>query len=257
VDVEEMKRTVALACRMLGHEGVTQAAFGHVSARIPGTDRILIKARGPEENPLEFTEVGDIITIDLKGKVVEGRPGLEAPHETAMHLIVYQRRPEVMSVIHTHPTWVVALTACGKPLVPLFAAYNPPAMRLAVEGIPVFERSVTIVNAELAEAFYACLGERPACLLRGHGMTTVGRSVEEATLVSLRVFELARVNYLAWAVGEPQPVLPEDLAWYQARFRQEGGGPGRDRSGWVNALKRLQLVGLGDVEGPRREAPEA
>src|SRR5574341_1270554 len=117
--------------------GVTKGAFGHVSARIPGTDRILIKSKGPNEAALEFTKEKYVITIDLTGTVLEASQGLEAPQETAMHLAVYKARPEVMSVIHTHPDWVVVLTACEKPLLPIYAAYNPPSMRLLLEGIPL------------------------------------------------------------------------------------------------------------------------
>lgn len=247
-EVADLRRTVALSCRILGHRGVTQAAFGHVSARIPGTDRILIKSRGSAESSLEFTTVRDIIELDLSGHVVVGDVGLDAPHETAMHLAVYRRRPEVMSVIHTHPYWAVVLTACNKPMVPLFAAYNPPAMRLLLNGIPVYPRSITIVNDALGEDFMRSLGDKSACLLRGHGMTTVGASVEEATLTSLRVVELARLNTLAYAIGTPEPVLPEDLQWYQERFDASPRVAARgDGSGWRFELRHLELAGLADV----------
>jgi ribulose-5-phosphate 4-epimerase/fuculose-1-phosphate aldolase len=218
--VKELKRKVALSCRMMGSGGVTKGAFGHVSARIPGTDRILIKSKGPSEAPLEFATEKDIITIDLKGKVLEASKGLEAPQETEMHLVVYKARPEVMSVIHTHPDWVVVLTACEKPLVPLYAAYNPPSMRLVLEGIPLYPRSVTIVNEALAEDFIKVMGDKKACLLLGHGMTTAGKSVEEATAISLNVYELARMNYLAYAIGNPKPVPEEDLLEYKRRWER-------------------------------------
>lgn len=218
--IKELKRKVALSCRMMGSSGVTQGAFGHVSARIPGTDRVLIKSKGPSEAPLEFAREKDIITIDLKGKVLEASKGLEAPQETEMHLVVYKARPEVMSVIHTHPDWVVVLTACEKPLVPIYAAYNPPSMRLFLEGIPLYPRSVTIVNEALAEDFIKVMGDKKACLLIGHGMTTAGKSVEEATAISLNVYELARMNYLAYAIGSPKPVPEEDLLEYKRRWER-------------------------------------
>ena len=186
--VGELRKKVALSCRMIGKLGVTRGAFGHVSARIPGTERILIKSKGPNEAALEFAREKDIITIDLTAKVLEASKGLEAPQETAMHLAVYKARPEVMSVIHTHPDWVVVLTACEKPLLPIYAAYNPPSMRLLLEGIPLYPRSVTIINEELGEDFMRVMGRKKACLLRGHGMTTAGESVEDCTLISMNVF---------------------------------------------------------------------
>lgn len=222
--IKDLKSKVALSCRILGSRGVTKGSFGHVSARIPGTDRILIKSKGPDEAALEFATEKDIITIGLDGKVLEARKGLQSPHETAMHLAVFRARPEVMSVIHTHPDWVVILTATEKPLVPIFAAYNPPALGLLLEGIPLYPRAVTIVDDELGEDFMRVMGDKRACLLLGHGMTTAGKSVEEATQVSLNVFELARMNYLAYAIGDPKPVPQRDIDEYQQRWR---GGPRR------------------------------
>jgi ribulose-5-phosphate 4-epimerase/fuculose-1-phosphate aldolase len=218
------------SCRIMGDRGVTRGAFGHVSARIPGTDRILIKSKGPNEEGLEFATEKDIITIDIKGNVLKTSKGLDAPHETAMHLAVYRARPEVMSVIHTHPDWVVALTASEKPLLPIYAAYNPPGLRLLLEGIPIYPRSVTIINDELGEDFIKVMGDKKACLLLGHGMTTAGSSVEDVTLTTLNVFELARLNYMAYAVGTPKPIPRADIEEYSARWRNQARKSGASES---------------------------
>ena len=243
--VKQLKKKIALSCRMIGNRGVTKGAFGHVSARIPGTDRILIKSKGPDEEALEFATERDIITIDLNGKVLDAPKGLDSPNETAMHVAVYRARPEVMSVIHTHPDWVVVLTACEKPLLPIYAAYNPSSMRLLLEGIPLYPRSVTITDDALGEDFMKVMGDKKACLLRGHGMTTAGASVEDATLISMNVFELARMNYLSYAIGNPKPVPEEDIQEYQRRwergFRRRLEGPSRtgEPSDWRYYKKLL------------------
>jgi len=164
-NVKELRKKVAFSCRILGFRGVTQGSFGHVSVRIPGTDRILIKSKGPDEAALQFATERDIITIDINGKVIEAAKGLDAPHETDMHLAVFKEREDVQSVIHTHPDWVVALTASEKPLLPIFAAYNPPCMKLAVEGIPIYPRTVTIVNEELGGQALPPLKRKRAALV--------------------------------------------------------------------------------------------
>jgi hypothetical protein len=58
-------------------------------------------------------------------------------------------------------------------------------------------------------------------------MTTAGKSVEEATSVSLNAFELARLNYMAYAIGTPQSVPEEDIREYQERW--EKGTRKRDK----------------------------
>lgn len=218
--------------------------LGHVSARIPGTDRVLIKGKGPDEEAVEFAAERDVITVDLEGRVLEARKGLEAPNESAMHLIIYRKRPEVMSVIHTHPDWIVALTACEKPLIPMYAAYSPPGMRLVLDGIPIYPRSVTIINRELAEDFMRVMGEKRACLLIGHGMTVAGGSVEEATVTSLNLYELARIHGMAYAIGQPKPIPEADIFEYRQRAKQGDGkkreSSNRFESDWRYYVKLLK-----------------
>jgi len=249
ITVKELRRQVALSCRILGARGVTLGSFGHVSVRIPGSDRILIKAKGPNEAALEYASEKDIITINIDGKVLEAPKGLDSPNETAMHLAVYRKRPDVQSVIHTHPDWVVALTACDKPLVPMYAAYNPPSLRLLLEGIPIYQRSVTIVDDELGEDFMRAMGDKKVCLLTGHGMTTAGSSVEESTLISLNAFELARMNYLAYAIGTPKSIPEQDIKEYKERWlrgqraRLQGPSSTGEHADWRYQVKRLSKRG--------------
>ena len=219
--IDELKEQVAMSSRIIGIRGVTRGSFGHVSARIPGTDQVLIKAKGPDQEALEFAEPKDIITIDIEGGVIEAPEGLQPPNETAMHLAVYRARPEVMSVIHSHPDWVVALTACGLPIKTIYGAYDPPGMRISANGIPVYPRAVTIIDDELGEDFMRTMGDNDVCFLRGHGMTTAGRSVEDCTSRTLTAYELARMNYLAYAVGDPQPIDERDIEEY-ARRQSDG-----------------------------------
>lgn len=220
--VEALREKVMLSCRMLGTRGVTRGSFGHVSARIPGTDRVLIKAKGPDEEALEFATERDIITIDLQGNVLKAPDGLAAPQETAMHVGIYRARPEVMSVIHSHPLWVVVLTACEKPLVGMYGAFDgDAALRLLEEGIPTYPGTLTITNDAMADDLVRVMGNRRACLLRGHGLTVAGGSVEETTITSLTVNDLAYANYLAYAVGGPIGV--PDLADHRTRWTAGSG----------------------------------
>ena len=245
--VSALRKKVALSCRIVGTQGLTRGMLGHVSARIPGTDRVLIKGKGPDEEAVEFTAERDVITVDLEGRVLEARKGLDAPNETAMHLIIYRKRPEVMSVIHTHPDWIVALTACGKPLIPMYAAYSPPGMRLVLDGIPVYPRSVTIINRELAEDFMRTMGEKRACLLVGHGMTVAGGSVEEATVTSLNLYELARIHGMAYSIGQPRPIPEADIFEYRKRAESGAGNKrassARFESDWRYHVKLLKKPG--------------
>ena len=152
-DLSKLRELVAQSCRVLGKLNLTKEPSGHVSARVPGEERVLIKARGPEESGLRFVGARDIITVDFNGKKVAGDDGLETPQEVFIHTWLYKTRPEVHCVVHVHPLTVVLFTICDKPLLPLYGAYDPSGLRLLVEGLAEYPRSITVSNENLGEEF--------------------------------------------------------------------------------------------------------
>jgi ribulose-5-phosphate 4-epimerase/fuculose-1-phosphate aldolase len=224
----DLAERVTQACRVLGRLDLTKAATGHVSARLPGNDRILIRARGPGELGVRYTGVDQVITVDLDGNPVAPDPyGLAAPLEVFIHTAIYKARPEVYSVIHIHPPTIVLFTICNKPLLPLFGAYDPASVRLALEGIPTFDRSILINSPELGAKLVEAMGGAKTCLMRGHGITTAAPSVEQAALYAIWLNELAAINYHAHVLGDPRPISKEDQDAMRAlrslESRPEGG----------------------------------
>jgi ribulose-5-phosphate 4-epimerase/fuculose-1-phosphate aldolase len=210
-DLSQLRELVARSCRILGKLNLTKEPSGHVSARVPGADRILIKARGPEESGLRFVTAKDIISVDFAGKKVEGPDGLESPQEVFIHTWLYRTRPQARCVVHVHPLTVVLFTICNKPLMPLIGAYDPSALRLLVNGLATYPRSITVSNEKLGQEFASAMGEKQACLMRGHGITSAASSVEEATLTAIKLNELAEINYRAALLGDPRPIAQEDI----------------------------------------------
>ncbi len=208
---------VAKSCRILGKLELTKAATGHVSQRIGDSDHVLIRARGPDELGVRFTSTDQVITVDLDGQLVDGPDGLTPPQEVFIHTWLYRTRPEVKSVIHIHPPTVVLFTICNKPLLPLYGAYDPSSLDLLLDGIPTYGRSITIRTDELGREFSKAMGDKRACLMRGHGITTAGATVEEATVTAIKLNELAEMNYRAHLLGDPQPISDEDIAVFQSR----------------------------------------
>ena len=210
-DLAQLREMVARSCRILGKLNLTKEPSGHVSARVSGEDKILIKARGPDESGLRFVTAQDVITVNFDGKKVDGAEGLEPPQEVFIHTWLYRTRPDVNCVVHVHPVTVVLFTICNKPLKPLFGAYDPSALRLVVSGLSTYRRSVTVSNDKLGEEFVQAMGDKPACLMRGHGITAAEPSVEEATLTTIKLNDVAEINYRASLLGDPQPIPPEDI----------------------------------------------
>jgi len=210
-DLSKTRELVAKSCRVLGKLNLTKEPSGHVSARIPGEDRLLIKARGPEESGLRFVTARDIIAVDFAGKKVAGDDGLDVPQEVFIHTWLYKTRPDVECVVHVHPLTVVLFTICNKPLLPLIGAYDPSSLRLLMEGLAAYPRSITVSSETLGEEFARAMGGKSACLMRGHGITTAGAGIEEATLTAIKLNEIAEVNYRASLLGIPEPISQEDI----------------------------------------------
>jgi L-fuculose-phosphate aldolase len=210
-DENSLKELLALSCRILGKLNMTKEPSGHVSARVPGSDKIFIKARGRGESGLRFVQARDFITVDPNGKKLEGPDDLDVPQEVYIHTAVYRARPEIQSVIHVHPLTVVLFTICGVPLLPLTGAYDPSALRLITEGVPTYPRSILISNEALGKDLAGALGKQRACLMRGHGITAAGTSVQDVTLTAIKLNEIAEVNYRARLLGEPQPISDDDI----------------------------------------------
>ncbi|HEY3303294.1 MAG TPA: class II aldolase/adducin family protein [Candidatus Binatia bacterium] len=215
-NLDEARELVARSCRILGKLNMTKEPSGHVSARIAGSNTILIKARGRGESGLRFVTERDLITVDIDGKKLEGRDDLAVPQEVFIHTWIYRARPDVGCVIHVHPATVVLFTICDLPILPLFGAYDPSGLRLAMEGVPTYPRSVLIANDKLGKELAASLGKQRACLMRGHGITAVGPSVQEATLTAIRLNELAEINYRGRLLGNPRPISKEDMETFSA-----------------------------------------
>jgi ribulose-5-phosphate 4-epimerase/fuculose-1-phosphate aldolase len=72
-ELDNLKGRVARACRVLGTLDLTKAATGHVSARVPGTERVLIRARGHAELGVRCTTDDQVIEVDLDGKLVRSQ----------------------------------------------------------------------------------------------------------------------------------------------------------------------------------------
>jgi len=242
-EIDELRSRVAQACRVLGTLELTKAATGHVSARIPGADRALIRARGPAERGVRYTEEAQVIEVDFDGRVVGGGEGLTAPVEVFIHTALYRARAQINAVVHVHPPTVVLFTICDKPLQPLFGAYDPNALKLALNGIPTYPRSILISTPELGDQLAGAIGDKPVCLMRGHGITTVGGTVEEAALNAIHLNELATMNFRAHQLGDPKPISAEDQAEFRALKLPRAGS----RSGPTeSALWRYYLALTGE-----------
>lgn len=228
-DREQLATLVAEGCRILGKLDLTRFSLGHISHRLDD-NTMLIKGKGPNEVGLRYAAAQDIVEVDFDGNLVAGAQGLKAPSECFIHIWIYKLNPDVHSVVHVHPESAVLLSICGKEIKPIYGSYGM-GVRLAIEGVPVYPRSVRIDNDELGRELAECMGERKQVLMKGHGVSVAGDSVEAAVVRTLLLDELTTMTYKAYVLGEPQVISDEDIAAYSTPFpqhRDRGSAGGRD-----------------------------
>ena len=238
---------VANACRVLGARGLAEDVLGHISLRT-GPDRILVRCRGPREEGLFLTQPADVREVDLDGRPVDGDAeggldGWSVPNELPIHAEVLRARPDVDAVVHCHPPSVLMAGLEGVPLRPVFGAYHIPAARMALDGVPVYPRSVLVRRPDLGREVAAALGGAPVLVMRGHGITAVGsgpHAVEQAVVRALALDVLARVSLESARLGGRAPELPpEDVAELP-----DLGGAFNDLMLFRHHLARLRHEGL-------------
>src|SRR3990172_849763 len=178
---KELREKVALACRILGASGICsgiRAAVGHASARIPGTDKIVIKGRGYRNEALEQMRPEDQIIIDLDCNIVSAPKGIAPAGEIKLYTHIYKTRPDVGGIVHAHPRFATVMSVVN---IPMSVVCHEGA-HITLQGIPVFDDMNLISTDETGAEMAAALGRRSALLLKAHGAVTVGKTIEQATV---------------------------------------------------------------------------
>lgn len=224
-----LRQQLADCTRMLVMEEIMDYS-GHVSARIPGTDRILIQPRDTSRAALT---ADDILVVRLDGTVLDGDE--PPPSETALHLGIYRARPEIMAVCHGHPPMSTLFTVVDRPMV----AVRSFGYRFV--NLPVHEDPTHIRTDEQARAVAQTLGAGRACLLRAHGTAVAAMSVPELFMDCLEMEENARSVIQACALGPLKPLSASEIDVVRASY---GKNDYRAAKIWEHYQHKARLAGL-------------
>jgi L-fuculose-phosphate aldolase len=192
------REALALACRILAREGHESGLAGQVTARAKPPARwwTLQFGYGFEEATAER-----MVLVDEDLKAVEGgrpNPGVR------FHVWIYNQRPDVKAIIHTHAPYASALACTGFPLKTIHmdgAMLHGTTHLPEWPGVPVADDEGRIISA--------ALGGAKTILLANHGLLAAGSSVEEATYLAVFFERAARMQLRAMAAGGFKEVRPE------------------------------------------------
>jgi len=190
---------LVLANRILYRHGVVDG-FGHVSVRHDGSPGHFLLSRNMAPALVRHE---DIVTFDLEGTALDA-DGRRVYLERFIHAEIYRARPDVNAIVHSHSPSVIPFGVTGQALRPVFHMSG-----FLGEGSALFEirdvagdTDMLISNNALGVALANSLGSRSLVLMRGHGSTTVGASLEQAVYRALYAEVNARLQIQAKSLGE-------------------------------------------------------
>ncbi|MBQ1080705.1 MULTISPECIES: L-ribulose-5-phosphate 4-epimerase [unclassified Nocardiopsis] len=201
---EEVERLRLRVCELHGELprwNLVTWTSGNISARVPGTDLMVIKPSGVSYDDLRPR---DVVVCDLHGRLVEGDHNPSS--DTDAHAHVYRARPDVGGVVHTHSPYATAWAARGEPIPCAVTAMadefggDIPVGPFALIGDDSIGRGIV----ETLEGHRS-----PAVLMRGHGVFTVGASAKAAVKAAVMCEDVARTVHIA-RQGGPVERLPQE-----------------------------------------------
>jgi L-fuculose-phosphate aldolase len=199
-EVNKLKMEIVEAGKRMLHKGLVIGASGNISIRISGEDKIVIT---PSQIKYDKIGVNDIVVVDFKKNVLEGDRSPSV--ETGMHIGVYETRPDVGAIVHTHSVYASAIASLGKTIPPFLddiVLMLGGEIEVAEYGMPG--------SKELAENAVRALGKKNAVLLANHGSLSCGKNLEGAFVNAELVERAAKIFILSSLLGKPKN-LPQEV----------------------------------------------
>jgi len=184
--------------------------FGHVSVRHDKDPQRYVMARHMAPGLVTEADVLDF-TLDSQPVVDIGKRYYS---ERFIHGEIYRVRPDVMSIVHTHAPPLIPFGVTATTLRPIYHMGG-----FLGQGVPVFEirdaagiTDMLIRTPDLGRALAAKLDVKPFILMRGHGATVVGQTLQQAVYRAIYGTMNARLQAEALRLGEVNYLLPEEAA---------------------------------------------
>lgn len=206
--LEEIKTEVCRLNCELPKNNLVVWTGGNVSVRDPETGYVVIKPSGVKFEDLVPEQM---VVVDLDGEKVEG--DLNPSSDTASHLYIYRHMPDVNGVVHTHSNYATAFAALGRPIPPVLTGIGDEF------GGPIPCGGFALIGGEeIGKIVVETIGSSPACLLKNHGVFTVGSSGDKALKAAVMTEDSAKTVWIALQMGVPDEISKEDLEKLHYRY---------------------------------------
>ena len=190
---QEAKQKLIDGGLILETAGQGDLTRGHISVRVPDSPNLFFMK--PHSFGFDEITMENIVICNLDGEKVGG--GGRRHSEVFIHSEIFKTRPEIMSVIHSHPDNAVALSATGRQVLPI----SQPGAAFS-DGVPYYTDTIELIRSqEMGAGVARALGAHKAVMMRNHGVAVVGKSVEESVILAIMLDNACRIQLLAEAAG--------------------------------------------------------
>lgn len=199
--MDQLKIEVLNAAKRMYREALVSGSSGNVSAYDPQKRLMCITASGID---YECMTEQDIIVMRTDGTVLSGSG--DPSSEWRMHALIYEKRSDIRSVVHTHSPYATGFAVLHKP-IPL----------ILIEMVPFLGGSIPLAEfalpgtAELGEKALAVLVDRSGCLLSNHGALAIGSDVADTYMRAVYLEDAAKIYFNACCCGSPM-IIPDEIA---------------------------------------------
>src|SRR5437660_4196849 len=206
VSEAQYRAEIARFCHLTYEKGYVASTDGNVSARLPDGHIMCT----PTISNKGFVKPEDMVIIDMKAQKIKGER--KASSEIAMHLLIYEMRPDIHAVVHAHPPCATAYAAAGIPLNKALIS----EVVLALGCIPLAEYG-TPGTPELSNELRPFVKNFDALLMSNHGVVTYGVNLEDAFNRMDTVEHFAKISIYTKILGRERLLSSEDVEklWVQ------------------------------------------
>lgn len=230
-----VRKNLALAYNIMAHLGLDDHTYTHLSSRSTEGDSFYIYPFG-----LRYEEVTPdcLMKVRFDGTVLEGEEYQYNKTGYVIHGALYQARPDLNHIFHTHTLHGVAVSAMEQGLMPI----SQWALHL-YEGVAYHAYDSLALNENQGDRLIRDLGNKFAMLMRNHGALTCGRTIHEALFYAYHLEKACQAQCLALASGAKLVLPPKEVCEKSVHdlltFEKDLGK--RDWDAWVRLIKPSAL----------------
>lgn len=217
---EKERSEVVFYLKKMSREGLTSGTSGNMSVLLREAGYILIS---PSGMAYESLEASDIVVMDAKGRVVEGRRTPSS--EMELHMALYRAKEEAAAVVHTHSKYCTVFACLNMPIRALhYVLADTGATEIPVAPYRLYG------SKDLANEAVRTMGSSGACLLANHGFVSCSATLKAAYDAARSAEWVAELYWKCLCISKPNILSDDEMNEVMKKFASYGQKPSESSS---------------------------